>query len=437
MIKEEYIKPIPKYIVKLIKMKDDHSYNKYSGLRFFSYFTKYNKELVKVTVAVKSRGKKWACKQVAVHGIHSDICLVKDMEFCFMGGYQVGFYFEGLTKLKWYEDGKWYEAKDSVYDPYSVCVNEEYLLKFPEYKYSKVNYIPTEYAFKYLRLYEQYPEMELMIKAGLHNYVFSKQILRKLKSDNNFKKWILANLKELTKNYFYVSTVLKAYKNNKPLQETQVYEANKKIFMRSENYKNLKAEIGANEYDKFLKYLANQNTNCSSYIDYMNACKELGLDFKDTKNKYPKDFKRWHDIRIDEYKTKTALEDEKKRKKLYEDFKNVANKYGFLERNLKDNFIVIIAKSPYDLTIEGKELHHCVGIMNYDQKFIQEKSLIFFIRNKEDPNTPFVTMEYSLKEKKILQCYGDKDSKPADEVLNFANKIWLPYANRKLKRMVA
>ena len=98
MIKEEYIKPIPKYIVKLIKMKDDHSYNKYSGLRFFSYFTKYNKELVKVTVAVKSRGKKWACKQVAVHGIHSDICLVKDMEFCFMGGYQVGFYFEGLHR---------------------------------------------------------------------------------------------------------------------------------------------------------------------------------------------------------------------------------------------------------------------------------------------------------------------------------------------------
>ena len=41
------------------------------------------------------------------------------------------------------------------------------------------------------------------------------------------------------------------------------------------------------------------------------------------------------------------------------------------------------------------------------------------------------------EEKKILQCYGDKDSKPADEVLNFANKIWLPYANRKLKKMVA
>ena len=44
-----------------------------------------------------------------------------------------------------------------------------------------------------------------------------------------------------------------------------------------------------------------------------------------------------------EYETLKALEDEQKRKKLYEDFKNIAKKYDSLERNLKDNFIVIIA----------------------------------------------------------------------------------------------
>jgi hypothetical protein len=75
--------------------------------------------------------------------------------------------------------------------------------------------------------------------------------------------------------------------------------------------------------------------------------------------------------------------------------------------------------------------------MNYDQKFIREESLIFFVRNADMPDVPFVTVEYSLTIRKILQCYGDNDSKPKDEVLEFVNKKWLPYANRKLKKIAA
>jgi len=98
---------------------------------------------------------------------------------------------------------------------------------------------------------------------------------------------------------------------------------------------------------------------------------------------------------------------------------------------------LIIAKSPSDLLKEGEILNHCVGRMNYDQKFAREESLIFFIRNKEEPQKPFVTLEYSLKSKKILQCYGYRDSRPSQEVLDYANNVWLPYANKKLKKLVA
>ena len=437
MIKKEYIKPIPKYMVKLIK-KIDKGFNYTTAiLRFYSYYTKYKKELVKVTVAVKSRGKKWACKQVAIHGVHSNICLVKDMEFCYIGGYQVGFYEERLTRKKWYEDGKWYEAEDRGYDPHSVCINKEYILTIPEYKYSQIMGISDDSIIKYLRIYEKYPEVELMMKFGLSNYVFSKQIVNKLHKDKKFKTWIYQHKEELFGTNYYVNTLHKAYKTNKPIKYIQRYEENKKSLYKPENYRRLKQEIETTEYDKFLNYLAKHDVSCSAYEDYMLACKELGLDFKDSKHKYPTDFRRWHDIRIDEYQTKKALEDEKKRKKLYKDFRNIAKKYNFLERNLKDNFIVIIARSPKDLKFEGAMLNHCVGSMNYDQKFVREESLIFFIRNKAEPNTPFVTMEYSLQNKRILQCYGYKDSKPSDEVLNFANNIWLPYANRRLNRIAA
>ena len=97
----------------------------------------------------------------------------------------------------------------------------------------------------------------------------------------------------------------------------------------------------------------------------------------------------------------------------------------------------MIARSPQDLIREGDILHHCVGRMNYDQKFAREESLIFFVRNASDPETPFVTVEYSLLQHKVLQCYGEHDHRPDDNVLEFVNKKWLPYANRKLKKIAA
>ena len=129
------------------------------------------------------------------------------------------------------------------------------------------------------------------------------------------------------------------------------------------------------------------------------------------------------------------IEDEIERKELYKTFKQVAKKYLSLQRELDEDYIVVIAKSPADLIKEGSELNHCVGRMNYDQKFAREESLIFFVRNKHNIDKPFVTMEYSLKSNKTLQCYAEHNSKPQTEVQDFVNKKWLPYANRKIKKV--
>ena len=80
-------------------------------------------------------------------------------------------------------------------------------------------------------------------------------------------------------------------------------------------------------------------------------------------------------------------------------------------------------------------MHHCVGRMNYDIRFAQEESLIFFVRMKERPNTPLVTLEYSLKTHRVLQCYATHNTKPSEDVLHYVNKIWLPYANKALKQI--
>ena len=434
MIEIKHIRPIPQYMIKLIK-KQDKTATQDGNVRFYKYFTRYNKELCEVTVAVRNYRKKWFCKQVIVHGIHSDKCYLQDI-MRVMSYYKVGWYREKISRTPKWQDYDWgwqYDKYFNMTEP--QIINKEFILNLPEYKYSaidKYNYFDT---LKYLRLYEKYPQAELLVKIGLSNLATSKQILEKCAKDKKFCKWIYKNQNEIRNKGYYISSIVRAYNKNKTVKEIYDYDRFNKEFSIECNFARLKQMLKPNEKETFLKYIIKQNTNGYSYIDYLNACEYLGLDMNEDKNRYPKDFKKWHDIRIDQYHTQKTIEDEKARKELYSRFSNVANKYISLERLLKDNYICIIAKSPADLIYEGEQLNHCVGRMNYDQRFAREESLIFFIRNKDNPDVPFVTIEYSIKNKNILQCYGYKDSKPAEDVLNYVNKIWLPYANRKIKKV--
>jgi hypothetical protein len=388
-----------------------------------------------MTVAVKTRCKKWYCKQVAMHGVHSDRCYLKDIIFYYIGGYIVGWYEQGLTKQpKWYEDAEWGWNDDNLFDPYAPIVNKEYLTGYPEYKYAAWELYNDTDILQYLRLYEQYPQTEYILKLGLNNYVTSKLILEKVAKDKRFRKWLARNREELKSKRHYITTIMQAYRKNKPLAEIQALETAKKELRYNSTYKPIR-ELFKDDRERFFSYIGKQQANISSYADYLKACDFLGLDMEVEKNRYPHNFKRWHDIRIDEYNTAKAIADEKERAELYKQFAIVAEKYFALQNFTKGDYSVIIARSPADLIREGDILHHCVGKMNYDQKIIREETLIFFIRNKDNPDMPFVTIEYSPNSRRVLQCYGDKDTKPDDTVNDFVTKQWLPYANRQIKKL--
>ena len=438
-MKIEKIKPIPKYIQKKIRDYDNVLKTAPFGrTRFYAYFTKNDGELVKVTVAVREYKKQWFCKPVVVHGIHSDRCFGKDIKFTYIAGYTVGWHDRGLSKYPdWYESNDWGWSSDDSFDPYAPIVNRDYILQhFPEYKYSAVDRYTGIHVFKYLRLYEQYPQIEYLTKLGLHNIAMSTQILRLCGKDKKFRKWLAANRSDIRHSNYYVSSVISAYKTSKPIYEIDNFAKRKIKFDHADQMDNVKALV-KKEVGKFLDYIEKQNTNFYSYRDYLNACQYLGLDMDEEKNRYPHNFKRWHDIRIDEYRSAKALKDEQERKEFYDRFAAVASKYLGLEYNKKSVYVAIIAQKPSDLIHEGETLHHCVGRMGYDQKFAREETLIFFIRTKEQPDTPLVTVEYSPTQKKVLQCYGDHDSKPTEEILDFVHKKWLPYANRQIKQIAA
>ena len=437
-MKIEKIKPVPKYIVELIKRRDKKNNPTPTGkTRFYAYLTTNDKELVKVTVAVRHKYKKWHYKQCAVHGLNSENCFAKDILWTPIGGYVVGWFAEGLTKYpKWYEDEEWGEAGDKYLDPFAPIVNAEYVLKIPEFKYSACELYDGVNTLQYLRFYRKYPQMEYMVKLGLSKYAMSKQLLEKVSKDKKFYKWLSANREELKLGEFYITSILQAYQKNKPLKEVQAFESAKKNLCKEESFKPIR-EMLDGKYERYLNYIGKQQITNRLYLDYLKACNYLGLDMSEDKNRFPHDFNYWHDMRIDEYSTAKALKDEQERAELYEKFSIVSEKYSPMQYDEKNNLIVVIPKTPADLIREGEKLNHCVGRMNYDQKFIREETLIFFIRSPLKPTEPFVTVEYSIKQKKILQCYAKGNTKPNDTVMDYIKKIWLPYANKTLKKIVA
>jgi len=432
---EKYIKPIPKKILKRIKELDEKVNKSPSSIRrFYSYLDKFKGKLVRVFVAVKNRYKDWYCKQVIIQTVHQKDCLVKDIIFGNLCGHVIDWYDLGLqTKPKWFA-GEWGLADKKYFTPFAPIINKDYVYKFEQYKYSLADQYTYNDLFKYLRIYEEYPQVEYLMKLGLSDLATSKTIIKKMLKDSMFRKWIVSNIEEIRNKGIYVSTLLYAYKNKTPIKETQKIELLAKSFCHDDNYQRVKRIFSENMHE-FYKYILTQNTSTYSYCDYLKACEYLNLDMRLPKNRAPHEFEKWHQIRVDEYHTAKAKDDAEKAKELILKFEKVASKYFPLEKTDKCDFLSVIAKKPAELVTEGEKLHHCVGKMGYDQKFAREESLIFFIRNTNKPSTPFVTIEYSLLKKKILQCYGKNNTRPSEQVLNFINKTWLPYANKQLKKI--
>ena len=81
------------------------------------------------------------------------------------------------------------------------------------------------------------------------------------------------------------------------------------------------------------------------------------------------------------------------------------------------------------------------NLMKFENPIIQVGKTLKVIGNKLTANIKLVdcefivpTMEFDIKNKKILQLYGDHDSKPAQELIDAINNNWLAKAKRILNK---
>jgi len=235
-------------------------------------------------------------------------------------------------------------------------------------------------------------------------------------------------------NYFGPKAIIDAYRAHSYDVAAAYYKANEKrqLQRKVREYGGapvLKAGFSA---ERIFNYLKNTKDGLRYhlYADYIHACQYLHIDLRDTKNAFPNDLRRMHDLRADEMASEVAKKDANERRSLYLRFYKAAKDLKWCETETAA-FCIVVPVSPNELVKEGKKLHHCVGKMGYDKKMADGKTFIAFVRNADHKTVPFVTVEYDLDKNTVRQCYGAHDSRPADDVRKFVDE-WAQMVKKHL-----
>lgn len=145
--------------------------------------------------------------------------------------------------------------------------------------------------------------------------------------------------------------------------------------------------------------------------DYVRMSKQMNLEYE----KYPKSLKKEHDVVLMNYKLINQGERQTK------EFKLSVGKKSYIDlmySNKKDNFIVLAPTTPADIVKEGNQLSHCVA--SYVKDVIGDKCQILFLRNKEEPEKPLVTIE--VRGLNIRQVRGFANRQISDQEKEFVKK---------------
>ena len=160
------------------------------------------------------------------------------------------------------------------------------------------------------------------------------------------------------------------------------------------------------------------------YKDYIRFCEDLQYDLSDDFILYPRYIQDAHDRAsemFDKHKAKIYNE------QISAEYEKWVKQYQMSAAGL----MIIPPKSAEEIVEEGQKLHHCVG--GYVARVAKKESVILFLRNMEQPETPFYTIE--VKNGEVAQIRGNRNCAPTPEVETYM-KVWenaklLPMATLK------
>lgn len=330
-------------------------------------------------------------------------------------------------------------SNGSIYPDYKEVIANTDLRYANYYGYAyttcKENCVPSAIDYmEALKAYAYCPEIDMLHKQGLDKFVrhlclkqgssclLNKKgknipdilkikssrinLVRDKKGDINILAVLQlekkCNLKLSDEDIKWLSLRYNYYEFPKELKALLKYMPLKKLINRIEKYRE--------EYQPATKYT---DSSWIAYRDYIKIREELGYDMTNSVYLAPRSLVEAHAAMIKEREeTRNSEHIAKKR----EEFNEIPKRFKALEKKLgfeAYGYIFIPAKDAGEIIIEGRALHHCVGGDSYLKKHNTGETSIIFMRKKDCPDIPYVTIE--VKKDKILQWYGAHDKKPQEQ----------------------
>lgn len=146
----------------------------------------------------------------------------------------------------------------------------------------------------------------------------------------------------------------------------------------------------------------------SEYRDYLDMCRKMDYDMKNSFVLYPKDLQKSHDKAARQYKHK---KDVKMKQKFIAVYQKLSGQLDFEKNGLK----IVYPDTPDDVIREGYALHHCVG--SYVERVAEKECAILFLRKCSEEEKPFYTIE--VRNQKAVQVRGMRNCSMTPKVEAF------------------
>lgn len=174
-------------------------------------------------------------------------------------------------------------------------------------------------------------------------------------------------------------------------------------------------------------------STATTYADYLNMRQSLGYDLNNTIYQHPRNLEEAHDEMVRESHKE---EIDKRLNEVAIRFPDIQSRYRELRKKYfyeDDEYLIRPARSAEEIVMEGRTLHHCVGGDTYLRRHDRGESYILMLRDKKQPERPYITVEIDSRKSSIRQWYGAHDRKPDQKNM----QRWLNQYLRQLEELPA
>lgn len=372
---------------------------------YFSTFEKFRKHILIRTFAHNESRNQTQEIMRMIPGCNRK--LVRNFFYGSMSGYNVVWEKNKRSNYSWnkLDYGYWLQY---TYDFYQTP--NDYLFtdlsKIKElcpdkYKYCGLDNrhnMTSHQLYMFLTKYEKHSCLEFLAKFDLLYLSDYKMAIKRLeKQDKAFNKYLIQNREVIKSIRASYNLIIKSMKEKVSLEISGL------LYREFGNFKEAEELVPLELQKKVAKYLLKHRTEnkiegylTTVYKDYLISCWKLGLELSQI-DYFPKNLVEAHNLNFSRIKMK-------ENKQTQDDLKKVAKKLSKKIHLETEDLKAIIPNTLEEFVKEGEVQHNCVARSDYINKMIKGKTCIIFVRKKENPEEPFITLELNQKTNTILQA---------------------------------